>query len=113
MSMNLEIIAEREVYIPKTGKSDIERRYYSVWQTPTKVTFKILESENPCESYIEWVRSISKDCEEDIYEDGDIFHEKEPIGKRVVNSGEDHIKGLLEWFQEMNSEGYEIKYEYM
>jgi hypothetical protein len=110
MSTNLHLYAKREILIVKTGKLDTQSIHYDLYQTPTKVTEKCLKSENILQTYFDYVMSISKDEVEDVYAEDDVFSEKSPIGKKIVNYSVDHIKSLNDFILDITSNGYEIEF---
>ena len=64
MSMNLTLTAYRDVVVVKTGEKTKQTERIELWQTPTQVTHRILESKDPKQAYFDWVRSI---CGEEDY----------------------------------------------
>ena len=58
MSMNLNLCGTREVTVKKTGKSYTQYEYFDLIQTPTEVTYKLMESENIFEAYKNYVLSL-------------------------------------------------------
>lgn len=113
MSMNLYVEATREVTVTKTGKSSVQKISFGLWQTPTEVTYAILESPDVKQAYINWVKSNSSVDKYPIYADDDLFRDREPIGYEDVNAGEDHIRELEEWAKTCEDEGYEIEFFYL
>lgn len=108
MSTNLNIFAEREIEVVKTGARRTQHVTY--WQTPTEVTKKIMQATNRKQAYIDWVLSISEDEIVNTYEYEDVFCDN-PIGTEVYNSGKEHIDDFIAWCNYMEKEGYEIKFE--
>ncbi len=113
MSMNVYFEALRDVFVPALGKTDVQREHISVWQTPTDVTYEIVQSDDPIKTYFDWVRSISKEEEEPVYADDDIFMENGPIGTELVNHGESHIEELEKLFDQYRKRGYKIEANYI
>ena len=111
MSTNIHISAEREVQVIKTGKISKQKIYFSEWQTPTDVTYKIMAAEDKVQAYKDWVLSISEDVEQPVYADDDIFQEDEPIGTETYNSGKEHVVELDAWLKDALEEGYDIEFE--
>ena len=58
MSMNLNLCATREVIVKKTGKPSVQHEKFDLIQTPTEVTYKIMESKNIFEAYKEYVLTL-------------------------------------------------------
>jgi len=111
MSMNFHISAKREIFVPATNEYDYQYETLWVYQTPTKVTEQLIESENPLGSYIEWVRkNFSMNEEISIYSEDDIFGEYEPVKTVTVNEAEEHITELLEKISTLKEKGYELEF---
>lgn len=110
MSMNLHITAKLECVAVKTGEKVFKEESFDCWQTPTKVTYEILNSDNMLQAYKDWVLSISEDKEIPVYAKNDIFNEKEPIGTETVNWGKCHLEELDLWVEAMTKDGYEIEF---
>jgi hypothetical protein len=86
MSMNVYISAKREIVTVKSGIKDTQYIRFNAWQTPTDVTYKIVNSENQQESYIEWVMQQSDDY------------------------AEEHVKDLIEWINDCVSKDYLVEF---
>ena len=110
MSMNLHVEAVAKAVVTSTGKEITVINRFDLWQTPTKVTRSCLKSENPEKAYQEWVRSVSKDEEIPAYAEDDFWQEKDPVGFKIVNYGEDHLKELSDWIAEQTDQGFEIEW---
>lgn len=111
MSMNIKFLGKREIQVVKTGEIDIQECYIDVIQTPTKVTYEILNSENPVKTYIDWVIETSQDEIEPRYSDDDIFCEREPIRYETVNYGKIHVQEFQKEIDTLEGEGYTIACE--
>ena len=111
MSTNINIFAEREIDVVKTGVRQTQHVDYKfAWQTPTKVTGSIMQATDRKQAYIDWVTSISKDEFVNTYADEDTFCDN-TIGTEVYNYGKYHIKDFTRWCNYMEEGGYEIKFE--
>ncbi len=108
MSINFRIYAEREIFIPSVNKSDTQQESFHYWQTPTKASYQIIESDNPIQAYKDWVLSNARDEQEDVYDDP---FDDVPSGTKTVNYGKEHVVQLDKWISEVESDGYVIKYE--
>ena len=108
--MNFHIEGTRSITISKTGVVQTQTCEYETWQTPTKVTDEILASMLPVEAYKAWVMSISKDTQESVYAQGDLFEEGEPIGTNTVNFGSDECLRVDEWIADAVSNGFELEF---
>jgi hypothetical protein len=117
MSMNIYIYATRVVsFKGKKGKTQFESQVnvFNALQTPTEVTYEIVESSNPAQVYIDWVlRRCSVDEQWPVYADDDFMQKREPIGVEIVNQGKEHVEKFKQWMIWMEEKGYEIKYEVM
>ena len=117
MSMNIYIYATREIsFKDKKGKKKTETQatVFNALQTPTEVTYEIVESSNPAQVYIDWVlRRCSVDEQWPVYADDDFMQEREPIGVEIINQGKEHVEKFRQWMIWMEEKGYEIKYEVM
>ena len=111
MSTNIHIVATREVIVKKTGKSAQQQLRFNAWQTPTAVTLEIMEKRDKIKAYKDWVLSISKDEIVNVYADNDYFQEQEPIGTKVINEGDNHVKLLEDWLDVCEENGYDVKVE--
>jgi hypothetical protein len=109
--MNIHISATREAMVIKTGETFTQTIRFDCWQTPTKVSYQIIENENPLEAYKEWAIDRKDVGTFLIYEEGDFFKEREPIGESIVNYSEDHVNELNEWIEMCAECDYDIKVE--
>lgn len=115
MSMNLHVEATRPTKVNVKGveKTSQETISFDLWQTPTKVTYDILEQEDKLQAYIDWVKSISQDRQWPIYAEDDIFSQRDPIRFETVNDGDIHIEYLKEWIEYCNDEDFILEWYYM
>jgi hypothetical protein len=111
MSMNIHISATREVTVNKTGETSSQSVMFDCWQTPTSDSYEIMKKENPLEGYKEWVIARNDVGTFLVYEEGDFFKEREPIGETTVNYSEIHVNELNEWIEMCEEGGYEIEVE--
>lgn len=113
MSMNILITAHRDVKVVKSGKITRQSITFNVWQTPTTVTYNILNSSNKAETYKNWIRaeSANMDLDENLFDEDDNLEEREPIGKRIYNPGLHHIELFDEWLNMCDEEGYTVEFE--
>ena len=109
MSTNIHFIATREVQVLKTGIITTQEISFREWQTPTRVTWEIMDSSDRVQAYKDWIlRECSHDEEEDVFAEDDIFGEDEPIGKRIYNAGKEHVAEFEEWIKMCEEEGYTV-----
>ena len=114
MSTNIHIYAERDIFVLKTKRNDVQTiKFEQVWQTSTIDTRMIMESSDKIQAYKDWVmtRKCSVDREEPVYADDDYFQEREPIGVEIVNEGKDHIHDFEEWLEMCSEYGYDVYFE--
>jgi len=112
MSTNFHITAKRDICVVNTGCIEVQEMNCNlVWQTPTEITYQIMQSSDKMQAYIDWVLSISKDVEEKVYAEDDIFGKRDPIATRIINHGEDHIERLFDWCNNVAYAGYELHFE--
>ena len=112
MSTNLNIFAEREIEVVKTGSRQTQRvNYLYTWPTPTEVTKKIMQATDRKQEYIDWILYISEDEIVNVYAEDDHFEEN-PICTKVLNTGKEHINNFIKWCNYMEKEGYEIKFKF-
>lgn len=111
MSMNVFFEATREIQVIKTGRVEIQTATRSVWQTPTKVTYAIMESPNPIEACKAWVLTQGQNIKIPVYADDDFWEERGPIGFREYNEAEEHVRELDQWLKDMEEGGWTVKVE--
>jgi hypothetical protein len=112
MSTNIHISATREVSFrtPTGVKSEPHTIYFSVWQTPSKVSRAIVASDDPTQVYIDWVLSISSDYEMPVYDSTDPFGDGEPVGTKICNDGVEHVAEFKNWLKNMYDRGFDITF---
>lgn len=109
MSINIHFEGTRDILVIKTGKQDVQSVFFrEVWQTPTKVTDKILKSEDPFQAYRDWVLENQEDQTEPMYADDDVFHTGPIVGYETFNYGKEHIKDFDGWLKMMEEDGYTV-----
>ena len=102
MSMNLHIYA---------GVKSLRPFSFELIETPTKVSYEIYNSNNPLESYIDWVKTSSPDFEElDIYCD-----DNDPEIQTKINSdySTEHVLQLKRWVRKMEIIGLPVWFRIM
>lgn len=109
MSTNIHFEGHRQIVVVKTGKEETQSiRFKEVWQTPSKVTAKILKTDDPFQAYRDWVLENQEDQTEPLYAPGDIFHEGPIVGYETFNYGKEHLKDFDDWLKANIEDGYEI-----
>jgi hypothetical protein len=115
MSMNIMITATRKVtYKKKNGKrtGGIQTLNFDALQTPTQITYDILASKDPAQTYIDWVlRDCSCDEILPVFAEDDLFEKGEPVGTVVWNHGKEHVEEFRDWVNSVEEEGYTLKFE--
>jgi spore cortex formation protein SpoVR/YcgB (stage V sporulation) len=118
MSMNIHVQATcKSVLHGKNGqtKETAHEEYFSLWQTPTSVTYEIVNSDDPYQAYLDWLCTVcpeaTVECNE--YAIDDFFCKREPIGVITVPSRRiAHEIALAEWINTRDN-FYEIVWFYM
>ena len=93
MSMNLHLRAEREVIVKKTGKVSYQYKNIDLIQTPTEVTYKLMEAENIFEAYKSYVLTLvdktdTKEAQEDrIFDLNEILNNTAAQMKELEEEG--------------------------
>lgn len=114
MSMNIYIKASRKIaFKKKNGKrgGGIQTVTFNAWQTPTEVTYKIIKTADPKQAYTDWVLEHSRDEEVPVYASDDLFGDCPAVGTKIINEGKEHIQRLQEWVDEVEEQGYTVKFE--
>lgn len=115
MSMNVIIIATRKItFKKKNGEmhDSVQMETFRAWQTPTKITYEILESQDPTQAYIDWIlRDRSLDREVPVFTEDDIFGDGAPVGTKIVNEGKEHVEEFRAWVEQVEEEGFTVAFE--
>lgn len=115
MSMNFNIAATIDAY-DKLGNKHIIFEIFHLWQTPSKVSYAIMEQENKLEAYCKWVFKNFP-----LEEVGEYTGTPEEIWAKEFNgeeydrffyrhSGQDQIDYVRNEVKKYISRGFEIKY---
>ena len=73
---------------------------FTLWQTPTTVTNKILDSEDRGLAYTEWVMDQEEEAVLEVYADDDVFGEGDVISYKLLNISKEHKEALEAWLEE-------------
>lgn len=112
MSTNIHFLGIREVKIVKTGKISTQEIRFDELQTPTRVTWDIMESTDKVQTYKDWVlRECSRDEEFPVYAEDDVFGEGDPVGVEIYNAGKEHLEKFDAWLKMCEEEGFEVRAE--
>ena len=113
MSMNLHVTAVRQAWAFNRAGHKVkfeDNQHFSLWQTPTADTYRMLHSGDPAEAYKKWVLDQSEDEKVDIYADDDWDGEGPPIRTEIVNYGKEHVENLDAWIATMKEQGYTVEF---
>lgn len=109
MSMNIAFEATRKIKVLKTDKIETQTTYFrEVIQTPTNITYQIVNSKDPYQTYRDYVLEACQDYEAEIFDDDDLWCER-PLGREVRNNGPDYVKMFDEWLLAMQEAGYDVE----
>ena len=115
MSMNLYVEGTRKATVVVKGKTKTieDRTKFGLWQTPTTVTYQILDLpsvEQKVAAYAEWAKSVSQPYETDLYDyfsDGD---EDLIIGRQTIDPAAEPMAEFREWLQMCDDEDYTVAF---
>lgn len=112
MSMNIHIIARGEVIYP-SGLVAEDSVAFNCLQTPSAITYKILESDNPALAYEEWCLEGDWDKEEDVmdfdtWDDSTDYYKV--VGKKIVNYRKEHVDEFHDWLNLCADKGFVVEY---
>ena len=110
MSVNIYITGTQDCVVIKTGKKFVNTVMFSAIQTPTHVTYAILDAEDKAQAYIDWVLSHGEDEQVPIYTEEDIFGRGEPIGWQTYNYCKEHVAEFKEWMELMKKEEFDVNF---
>ena len=114
MSMNVAIIASREIFFEKKNGAqgqETQTIRFNAIQTPTEVTHKIIASLSPLASYKDFVKSLRQVELIPIFADDDLFGDGEPVGFQEYDWVEEHLKSLDAWIMNCEDHGFTISVE--
>ena len=108
MSANIHFEAVRRIKVIKTGKVEDQTIFFDAVPTPTEMTHKIMDSDDPFQAYRDYVPELCQDYEEPFYAEDDVWCD-EPIGTRICNDGLSLVKRFDDWLKFAEEAGYEVK----
>ena len=114
MSMNILIYGERRVsFKDKQGKrkTSTQTIKFNAMQTPTKVTYNIMEQADKAAAYIEYIKRLSNPEQLAVYAEDDVFGEGQPVKYIHYDWTEEHINTFIEWIHTVEEDGYTVKFE--
>lgn len=121
MSTNLHLKAsvEARLQLKQVQQKKTIVEYFDLWQTPTKVTERILDSNDPFSAYVDWVKDENFQETETMYKvenvvDGFVFYnwvfeeelKRDFSGHTILKTSEaktaeaEHIEMLENWLKE-------------
>jgi hypothetical protein len=109
--MNIHLKAYTDATM-KNGKTYTITERFNCWQTPTKVTYQILKSDDIVQAYSDWVTSLEYNIETyPEYAPEDILNpEREPIGYITIDHGEKHLNELKKWLEQHPTDIWTIEW---
>ena len=129
MSMNIYLEALMKVTSVKNGQTHYMSRKFDCYQTPTTITYKILDSNNKYKEYCDWVLTFPDEySKEPIYlldydeydspEEADRKYDldlercfgNEKIDNPIIGYRDtrlEHIKDLDDWIKQCKLDGYD------
>lgn len=118
MSMNLYVEATRKATVVVKGKEKTitDRIKFNLWQTPTKLTYEVLDlptTEQKVEAYIKWADSVCEPREEEVYDYNGQLDENfdyPVIGTKMVNPAQDHANEFREWLRHCDEEDFSVDF---
>ena len=114
MSMNVAIIASREIFFKKKNGAqgqETQTIRFNAIQTPTEVTHTIIASLSPLAAYKDYVTSLRQVELIPIFADDDLFGDGEPVGFQEYDWVEEHLKSLDAWIMHCEDQGFTISVE--
>lgn len=113
MSTNIHFYGIRDIKVIKTGRCEQQIHKIDVWQTPTTVTYAIMNSleKEPVKAYAAWAANLTGEEQEPRYAEDDIFCEGDPVGYDVINPGRRHAADFLKEVRRLRRLGYKIEAE--
>lgn len=118
MSMNLILLAEVNAKLPSRKDYRIKKSF-TLYQTPTEITNKILDSEDQQIAYEQWVLREPDNSKYPIFDPNfDMFYcREEDVIKdhpeKILGWGSgnyDHINNLRNWIYTHKDLGFEIRW---
>ena len=118
MSMNLYVEGTRKATVMVKGKEKTitDRTSFKLWQTPTKLTYEVLDlstTEQKVEAYIKWANTVCDPYEEDIVDYNGPLDENldyPVIGRKMVYPAQEHANEFREWLQMCDDEDYQVDF---
>jgi|LakMenEpi03Aug12_release.lakeMendotaPanAssembly.Ray.scaffolds.fasta_scaffold1056215_1 hypothetical protein len=129
MSMNIYLEALMKVTGVKTGETHYMKKKFPCYQTPTTITYKILDSNNKYKEYCDWVLAFpdeyskepiyyldydEHDSPEEVARKYDLDLERclgnEKIDNPIIGYRDtriEHIKDLDDWIKQCKLDGYD------
>ena len=113
MSMNIYISGEREVYflVGENTRTEIQTVSFEALQTPTKVTYSIMDATDKELSYREYVKTLDNG-DVVVGDDVEIINGVATVVFEgyTYNSITDHLNSFDSWLEEMKARGFTVKF---
>ena len=112
MSMNVYIYGVRDIKVLSTDKIEEQTIYFpGVMQTPTKVTYSIVNAENPFDVYAEYIMNTTQEETDDVLQYDENIMDVVKTGETYTyHPGKDHLAELEKWIIDAKNQGYTVKY---
>ena len=107
MSMNIHFEATRQIKVIKTDKIEDQTIFFDAVQTPTDVTYQIINSKDPFQAYRDYVLELCQDYEAEIFDPDDFWCDN-PIGKEIRNDGPELVQRFDDWLKSAEEAGYTV-----
>lgn len=110
MSRNIHIFANGVVISPNGNNMQFSKSF-NCWQTPSKITDKILGSDDAILSYIKWAEECYESHQEEVEEWSEEKKDYVIIGSKTVYPAKEHIEELNIFIQGWKDLGFGISVE--
>ena len=115
MSHNLYLKGTRTAIVKNRPHIEFEDTIqFNLWQTPSKVTWKVLEEmktfSEQVKAYKEWAKSVSQLQEVATYHPDDDYCEGELISVKMIDESEEHFENFDRFVDECNKGGYILEF---
>ena len=111
MSTNFHIKAKRSIYIPSINWAEFQYKILHVWQTPSEVTRKLIEANDPLEAYFDYMRSRAVVLYYEYSPSMGFEYDWDGFSMIMDCEVSKHILILKKEIKNLQKEGYEMVYE--
>jgi hypothetical protein len=114
---DLSLVAERDIFVKRTGKVDVQEEVlFEFMPKPSSDELEsILKSDDPAKEYIDMLfkDAEGKEYEEPVYQNPfDGFHESKIIGTRLVNPHKDYAEIVKSKVDSYIKDGWDVHLVY-